>query len=74
MSTSGTIVLTAIIIAFLIFGVVLAWGERQTRNLATARKSGENRRETAEALLRSAKAIGMTDSSAVNDDRKLAKS
>ncbi len=75
MSMSGLLVLTAIIIAFLVFGVVLAWGERQTRNLVAAGKRDEKRgQQTAEALMRSAKAIGMTDSFAVNDDRKMAKS
>ena len=31
MPTETVIVLTAVVIAFAVFGVVLAWGERQTR-------------------------------------------
>ena len=74
MSMSGMIVLTAIVIAFLIFGMVLAWGERQTRNLMAAGRSKEKRgQEVAEALMRSAKVVGMANNSAGGGSRKMAK-
>ena len=31
MPTETAIILTAVVLAFAVFGVVLAWGERQTR-------------------------------------------
>jgi lipopolysaccharide export LptBFGC system permease protein LptF len=72
MSTSGIFVLTAIIIAFLIFGMILAWGDRQTRNLIAAGKSEKKgAQEVANTLIRSAKAVATAGNSV--GDHKMAK-
>ena len=63
MSVLAICVLTAIVVAFLIFGAVLAWGEWQTRDLGAAGKSEKRRAEVAEALMKSANAIAVADRS-----------
>lgn len=43
MSTLDMVIVATIIVVFLLFGVVLAWGEYQTRNLSVPAKPREAR-------------------------------
>ncbi len=63
MSVLAICVLTAIVVAFLIFGAVLAWGEWQTRDLGAAE---ERRAEVTKALMKSANTIAVADHSVGN--------
>jgi len=44
------IILSAIVTAFALFGVVLAWGEMQTRNLGREQKSARTSAQTANTV------------------------
>lgn len=52
MPTTTIIVLSAIVCVFVIFGLVLAWGDQQTRHLAKHPPAGTPDRSRASAPLR----------------------
>jgi hypothetical protein len=50
MPITTIIVLSAIVAIFALFGVVLAWGEMQTRNLGREQKSARTSAQTASTV------------------------
>jgi hypothetical protein len=50
MPITTVIILSAIVAAFLLFGVVLAWGETQTRHLGRDRQRARKTAQTADAV------------------------
>ena len=50
MPITTVIILSAIVAVFALFGVVLAWGEMQTRNLGREQKSARTSAQTANTV------------------------
>jgi hypothetical protein len=50
MPITTVIILSAIVAVFALFGVVLAWGETQTRNLGREQKSARTSAQTANTV------------------------